>query len=94
MVILEDKEIYSLLSNVDAFVKIRNLVVQELKSGTRRNTVINYMMQFLSDLREKDEILSASLGIRIGEEEEEIILVILDHLTGWCNPAYSLRHYK
>ncbi|MEM9778188.1 MAG: hypothetical protein AAF902_26665 [Chloroflexota bacterium] len=76
--------------------KIESTIVNILSRKERAEEEINlYIEKILEDsLTSKEKLLSLLDSIRnsnqMGDEIEDIILDVMDRLTGWCSPSRKL----
>ena len=65
----------------DSLNTLRNLLLNQVAQGKDRETLTQELTEFALELRAANR-----------ESDEELILEVLDFLTGWCSP--SMKKYS
>lgn len=73
------QEFYTALTSEDHLDGLRRVAEHELHAGVPRERVIAELEELRADLRR---------GGR--EDDEDIVLEVLDFVTGWCSPQMRL----
>jgi hypothetical protein len=69
------EEFYAALAREDRRESLRRAAEHELAGGTPRGEVVAQLEELRSDLRTEGR-----------EDDEDVVLEILDFVTGWCSP--------
>lgn len=73
---LDSDRVNDLIDDIN-FIELRQLIVDELESGnSTADDVLLFLEPFRSDCADRLNLL----------------LMLTDQLTGWCNPEYSLKN--
>lgn len=74
-----EKRFNQALKSPQPIWSLREVVQDLLAQGRRRETVLADLEYFQDVLQEKER-----------EEDEDIVLEVMDFLTGWCSPHMTL----
>jgi hypothetical protein len=67
------------LASDDRREGLRRAAEHELQEGTPREQVISQLEQLRAELRQRGR-----------EDDEDVVLEVLDFVTGWCSPLVRL----
>jgi hypothetical protein len=72
-------ELYAALASENALESLRETVRRELESGVTRERLIDQLEDLRADLRASGR-----------EDDEDVVLEVMDLLTGWSSPHVRL----
>lgn len=72
-------DFYAALASEKALESLRQAVERELEAGVPREQILSQLEELRADLRHSDR-----------EVDEDVVLEVMDFLTGWSSPHMRL----